>query len=365
MIRVGVLMFQNMRYAPFLKMYEKLLSELDNVEYDVIYYERDRNLGEIKDRHHIAVPWCGRGSLAAPKYEKLVNFLLYRRNAKKILKQKKYDFIIVLTSFPAVLLGDYLCKNYAGKFVVDIRDYTQERFKLYFKLEERAFSKAAMCVISSPGFVNFLPTIKYYNCHNIDANVRNIEKPMFEKASGRRIIISYIGSISYETQCKQLINLVVDDDRFEFHFYGNEANGTEISDYVVSLDNPRIKMKGPFLPVEKAGIYANSDLIFNCYGNDRMLVKYAISNKYYDGAIFRKPLLVSPNTSMAECSREFAYALDLENVNDLDKLFQWYQSIDENSYLEFAEQLLNKAMEENNIFVSRIKNIIEESEARV
>ena len=67
MIRVGILMFQNMRYAPFLKMYEKLVCDMGNVEYDVIYYDRDRSLGEIQDSHHVALPWHGKGTLAAPK----------------------------------------------------------------------------------------------------------------------------------------------------------------------------------------------------------------------------------------------------------------------------------------------------------
>ena len=103
MIRVGVLLFQNMRYAPFLKMYEKILKEMKNIEYDVIYYERDKSLEEIKDLHHIAIQWHGKGTLAAPKYEKMINFLFYAKDVKKLLKQKKYNFIIVLTSFPAVL----------------------------------------------------------------------------------------------------------------------------------------------------------------------------------------------------------------------------------------------------------------------
>lgn len=354
MIRVGVLLFQNMRYAPFLKMYEKILKEMKNIEYDVIYYERDKSLEEIKDLHHIAIQWHGKGTLAAPKYEKMINFLFYAKDVKKLLKQKKYNFIIVLTSFPAVLLADYLIRDYTGRFLVDIRDYTQESVKLYFKLEERVFSKAAIRVISSPGFVNFLPKLKYYNCHNMDSNVEKIEKPRFVKAKGRRIILSYIGTISYETQCKQLIDLVVKDDRFEFHFYGNEANGTEVSDYVGRINNSRIKMMGAFSPIDKPRIYSNSDLVFNCYGNEKMLVKYAISNKYYDSAIFRKPLLVSPKTSMAEFSGKFAYMLDLDNITSLDDLWNWYQMLDESEYECFANKIINLASEENTIFQRKV-----------
>ena len=65
--------------------------------------------------------------------------------------------------------------------------------------------------------------------------------------SGReKVVISYIGSISNETQCKQLIDLVEKDDRFIFRFYGNEANGTEVSEYVRRVHNDRIQMMGAF-----------------------------------------------------------------------------------------------------------------------
>lgn len=141
-------MFQNMRYAPFLKMYENLLSSMSDVEYDVIYYNRDRSLGEIQDSHHIALPWHGKGTLAAPKIEKMANFVFYARDARKLLSKNKYDFVIVLTSFPAVLLANYLTNYYKGRYLIDIRDYTQEKFKPYFELESKAFSNAAI-VLSS------------------------------------------------------------------------------------------------------------------------------------------------------------------------------------------------------------------------
>lgn len=364
MIKVGILMFQNMRYAPFLKMYENLLMDMNNVQYDVIYYERDKSLNEIKDANHIALPWHGKGTLAAPKYEKFANFLFYANDAKKVLAEKKYDFLIVLTSFPSVLISNYLRKEYSGRFLVDIRDYTQERFKPYFKIEEKVFSKAALCVISSPGFVNFLPNIDYYICHNIDAVAASKKICSFDKAYNRRLVIAYIGSISYETQCKQLIDLVIDDERFEFHFYGNESNGTEISRYINSKNNKRVKMMGEFLPSEKPSIYAASDLVFNCYGNDRILVKYAISNKYYDGAIYKRPLLVSPNTSMAEFSQGFAYALDLGNIDGLDDLYSWYYGIDEEEFISYSDSVINKSLSENTKFLEKVRDCILKSEVK-
>lgn len=358
MKRVGVLLFQNMRYAPFLKMYQSILDEL-GVEYDIIYYNRDKTLNEISNDHFIPINWRGKGTVAASKIEKLLNFTcIYPRQASSIIQERQYDFLIVLTTFPAVLLSGILQKKYSKHYIVDIRDYTKEFFRPYYLIESKVLSKAALRIISSVGYKNFLPSFDYVLCHNMDNTLSNTVLKPFNKKTKGRIKIAYIGSISYERQCKQLIDLVCLDERFEFHFYGNEANGTIISEYIHNLGNKRIVMHGPFLSTEKERLYELSDIIFNCYGNDRTLVKYAISNKFYDGAVYRKPLLVTPNTSMATLSGDYAFALDLERITSLDDLYLWYINIDKTGFEHYTESVLELATRDNNDAIKRIVNVI-------
>lgn len=343
---IGIIMFQNMRYAPFLKLYENILQEA-GLEYEVLYYNRDKALNETNDQKYIPIPWFGKGTVAAPKYEKLLNFVCYRSYLLKLLRSKKYDRLIILTTFPAVLISGYLKRVYKNRYIVDIRDYTQESFRPYFEMEAVALKNSALNVISSSGFVKFLPKASFVRCHNMTPNVTGEDCKPLAKAKDRPIVISYIGSIMYEKQCKQLMDLVYGDERFEFHFYGNEANGNGVSEYAKQLNSQRIVMHGPFLPHQKEEIYGASDLVFNCYGNDSTLVKYAISNKFYDAPLYGKPVLVSPDTAMAEESENYACALDLDRLTDLNDLFQWYQDLDENAYNAFAKTVIQKSAEEN------------------
>lgn len=348
-MKVGIFLFQNMRYAPFLLMYRNLFDSYPEVSYDIIYFNRDKSLKEIEDSHHYAIPWKGKGTLSASFSEKIISFFSYKSKAKKILKEKKYDYLIILTTFPAVLLSGYLSRRYKNKYIVDIRDYTYDNFFVYRFFERKAFNNAGLRIISSPGFTNFLPSNNYLLCHNMNDNASDSYlNYSFSPAHNRRIVISYIGTISYKQQCKELIHLVNNDTRFEFHFYGNEANGSEITNYVQSLNSDRIKFMGEFVPSDKPQIYAKSDLVFNCYGNDSALVKYAISNKFYDSALYKKPLLVSPGTSLASISRNFAYPLDLGKINDLNPLYEWYHSIDSDLYNEFSNSVIQHSIQDNN-----------------
>ena len=167
-------------------MYEEILRSVPGVEYDVLYFDRDRSLQETKRWPYIALPWYGKGTLAAPKYEKALNFLLYARNAKRTIQKNRYDFLIVLTTFPAVLLSGFLTKRYPGRYLVDIRGYTQEHFGPYYRMESKVLAGAAMRAISSPGFVNFLPPAEYCVCHNFTMEESVTACPAFTKAAGKR-----------------------------------------------------------------------------------------------------------------------------------------------------------------------------------
>lgn len=347
MKKVGVVFFHNLRYAPFIKYYTDILDSMDDVDYEVVYYNRDRSLNEPKNGKYIPIPWIGKGTNAASKMEKAFNFAFWKVYANRLIRKKQYDFVIVIMTTAAVLLEKTLVHQYEGKFIFDIRDYTQEHIKWFFEAEKQLVSSARLNVISSPGFKKFLPKGNYEICHNF-ARENEVKVPQkYVRKTKLPIQISYIGSISYENQCIELMKLVDRDERFTFMFYGNENTSHRVSSEVRKLGNPRIQMMGPFLPKEKEEIYRKSALVFNCYGNEQPLVLYAISNKHYDGALYRVPVLNSPKTIMAELAGKNGYALDLGNIDNLDGLYDWYMKLDEQAYDKFADNVIQKALTEN------------------
>lgn len=360
MKKVGIIFFHNLRYAPFVKYYTDILDSLNDIQYDIIYYNRDKKLNEPKNGKYIPVPWIGKGTNIASKFEKGINFIFWKIYVSNLLKKKKYDFIIIIMTMPAVLLERELIKNYDKKFIIDIRDYTYENIRWFAKSEERLVKHSRLNIISSPGFKKFLPNAHYEVCHNfaredeINNNINFVKKVDFP------IQISYIGSISYEEECLKLIDLVKDDNRFSFVFYGNENTSHIISKKIKKLSNNRIKMMGPFLPEEKENIYRKSALVFNCYGNDRPLVLYAISNKHYDGALYKVPVLNSPGTIMAKLAGGNGYELDLEKINNLNGLYDWYNALNKYDYEKYANNVIKNAIKENeNTRAKIISSILE------
>ncbi len=351
-MKVAIVAFNNIRFSPYILTYSELLKE-KGIETHLIYPNRANKEEEFAGVKY-AVRWN-------PQKKKIYNFLYFAKQAKRILKREKYDFVFVLTTFPAVLLSGFLSGRYKGRYLVDIRDYTYEGNKLFFALEKKVLKNAACTVISSPGFVNFLPKGEYCLCHNLPEKYARGNIP-FEK-SGEKIVIGYVGTIAYAENCRKLIDLVARDERFAFHLYGNENSKQQpIKRYVEDLNNDRIQYFGEYAAAEKDGILQRVDLLFNIYGNDRTLVKYALSNKLYDSFYYKKPLLVSPNTSMQEESDGYSYAVDFEKEKSLDGVYEWYFSLDAAAFEGYAQAYLATAFENNKRFKEKINKLLERNE---
>lgn len=355
MRKIGIILFSNIKYSPYADFYIDIINKTPETECDIIYFDRNSELCELVDEHHIPIKWVGNKD--SRLFGKISSFLSFIMQTKRVLKKKQYDMLILLTTIPAVLLYPYLNWHYRRKYIFDIRDYTYENVGVFYWIEKKIIESALCTIISSPGFQNFLPNSKYLICHNISEKISKSKGAQysFKRASGC-IVISYIGTIAYVEQCKRMCDLVLNDERFEFLLYGNEIHVGKVADYVSKLNCPRIKMMGSFNPSDKERIYGASDLVFNCYGNDNMVVKYALSNKLYEGAYYRKPLLVSPITSMKDVSGIYAFGLDLFKIVSLDELYEWYVNLDADSYNLYAGELIKKSLAENEKTRSIIQN---------
>ena len=260
---------------------------------------------------------------------------------------------------PAVLLSGVLTSRYKNRYLVDIRDYTHEKVSLYYQIESKVLKNAALRVISSYGFKNFLPELDYLMCHNTSYNFENAAK-QFDKKTDGKIIIGYVGTIAYVNRCKELIELVKKDERFAFHLYGNENHGTVIKDLVSELGCDRICYFGSYMPSDKERILNSVDILFNVYGNSTPLVKYALSNKLYDSFYFKKPLLTSPDTDMSYQAGEFSFDID-SNTASLDGLFDWYNSIDSENMIAYMNKRLDEYFAEMQLFNETLGGIFEKN----
>ena len=333
-MKVGIVAASNIRFSPYIYFYTNILDEY-RIDYEVIFPNREN----VKDNYQFKaheMPWNSR-------FGTLVAYYLYCFRVRQLIKLNNYDFLIVLTSNNAVFLAPYLKEHYSNKYIVDIRDFSHENIKMYYHLEKCAITHAKLNIISSRRFERFLPKENYSICHNFFLPQIIQRKKEWKKRLP--ITIGYIGKGGYLENCKMLCGLIKNDPRFSFEIYGMDEIPNELKEYT-GIKN--IHFRGKYTPDKKQEIIEKLDILFNIYGHGTPLLDYAISNKLYDAFVFIKPILTSPDTYMSEMAGPFGFSIDFSEHDVLNKLYDWYTTIDYQVLEEYSQKILSTIRNENN-----------------
>ena len=102
-----------------------------------------------------------------------------------------------------------------------------------------------------------------------------------------------------------------------------------------------------------------TDMINNLYGNNSMLLDYALSNKLYYAALLGLPILVSPDTYMEEvaCSYGFGYSVNINSDTVCDDIYNYYKNLIGKNFTLPVSILLD-VNKDNEQFKNAIKNYI-------
>ncbi len=344
---IGIIVGNNLRITPYAFYYTTILDEL-GIEYELVMPDRNKHL-KYNDSHVVQViPWEDESNVVS-------NYLRYARALKK-LTLSRYDFLIIPDTTVSVFSSYWLKKYFDKRYIIDIRDYTHEKNPVYFQLEKIALSHALARVVSSPKYTSFLPKGEYLICHNINTPQEK-SRYKFKKAS-KEIVIGYVGALSYIEQCKAIMRLVATDARFKLVFYGTGIADAGISDYMEKLGCSRISKYGSYVASDKGKIIEQIDILFNAYGSGYPLVDTALSNKLYDAMYYHKPLITSPNTYMAECAGMLSFPMELKEINELDKLWDWYNELNPNQVDDFADNVYSSLVIEHNNTKKEIQHLL-------
>lgn len=171
-MKIGIIGFIDKNKIPYLEFYEKEIQK-NNIEYNIIFWDRFNNLKTKKNNNEYTIHIkCIPGE---NKLKKLIPMFLFKLEVEKIINREQYTHLIVLTTIPGVLLAKTLLHKFQNKYILDIRDYTYEKYGFYKNIVEKLIEKSYFTTISSKGFLKFLPrSEKIITCHNI-SNVNSVK----------------------------------------------------------------------------------------------------------------------------------------------------------------------------------------------
>lgn len=351
---VGIIHNGDLKFCPYAKKYEKILDEC-NIQYEILFWNRSG----IEYNNDKYVFYNKDSGLGKNKISKAKDFWCFRRWLIKMVNDRKYDKLIVLSTLTGILVQRQLRQVYAQKYIFDIRDYSYERNYLFYLLEKRVIEHAAFTTISSKGFLSFLPANEtYVLTHNISECDYNCETNFQIKRSGR-INIVWLGMVRYYEQQSLIIKKLSEDGRFSLIFYGTGIQLEKFKNYVKENRLKNVYFYGEYNNEEKSLLLKNADMINNCYSVD-IETKYALSNKVYDGIFYHIPQLVEPATFKSELIEKhyLGIALDPQRESFADQLYEYYTTLDEEKFNRSCEEEKRMVLAEEEICIERIQKFV-------
>lgn len=341
----------DLKYCPYLARYIERLEEL-KVSYRVLFWNRGNFKLDLPNNY---VWYNSPSDEGASKIKKAVDFIGFRRWIIKQLSKKRTDKLILLSTLTAVLLFDKL-KKY--DYIFDIRDYSYENISVFKKIEKQIIKNSYFTAISSKGFMKFLPKYNYVIAHNFNRN-EMIECPKFAKKQ-LPLKIVWNGTVRFFDFQKKYLDALKNDERFQLVYHGAGTDLEKYKDYCSKNEIYNVVFTGPYNNKEKYNLLKDADILNNCYGGkDGDQLRFAISNRYYDGLIYHIPQLVETSGYKASVTNKCHVGIALDAGESFaDSLFNYYNSLSESDFDVACTKALKNIIKEDDIYIRKIDEFI-------
>lgn len=352
---IGIIFIGDMMYCPYFSKYKSILEKY-HMEYHIIYWNRSGEEGEVQDNY---ISFHRKSVLNKRKIWKIKDFILYRKWLIDLMKSKKYNKLILLSTLSGMLVADILVKNYKHQYIFDIRDYSYENIGLYKIIEKILIKQSAFTTISSYGFKKFLPKEKYLITHNILLSEQKAKRK-FAKTKNKKLNFVWMGSIRYFQHQKKIIEKLDRDGRFYIIFHGTGPELDLFKQYVKEHRFQHVYFTGKYSYTEKEKLLEKADILNNSYKRNKE-TRYAVSNKFYDGVNYHIPQLVETHCYKADIVNKYqlGIALDIEDKDFASKLYDYYFNLDEEKFNLSCDSLLHKIVDEEKQCIEAITRFIQ------
>lgn len=348
--KVALVLSGNIETAPYYVYYTDILDKF-GVKYDIICW--DRLLLNTNQKY------CFRykSPMHSNLIKKIFDFKIYSRYVKGILSSSGYDLVFVFTVMNSVFLASYLIKNFRGRYIIDIRDYSS--FYPYTKNAlRRVLENSKSNFVSSNGWKNWLPlNLEYTISHNVRLkDLQDINYPV-DVFKVKPITITTFGTLrDYEIQ-KKLICELKNKDNINLAFIGG---GYEpLKQYSEDNNITNIRFSGRYRKEEEPSIVINTDfvniLLPRSPGHDG-----AMSNRFYQAIIYRKPVIVNEGNIQADYVSRYSLGIVIGMNSDIYKeIVKYVSNFRMDHFQQGCLEIINLIKKEIIQFEESVKSTIE------
>lgn len=338
---------------PFVRTYSEFLSK-SNVEYDIISWNRD---GRDKAE---GIQYNYRQPLNSNRFLKLFGYLRFAQFAKKWINKNNYSKLIIFG--PQIgLFIPCLLKKYTGSYIFDYRDLSIEQMSIFHSTFRKVLENSYANIISSPGFMRALPAgYDFLVCHNF--NIDMVEATLNRSNGGQwnigtPIKILTIGGIRDYSSNSEVIRALANNPNYLIQFVGRGIAADALKSYCEMNSVKNVEFKG-FYHKEEEPNFIKSASFLNIYYPRKLSHDTALSNRFYNSLIFKRPMIVTKNTTQGDLAEQYKVGVAIENCNNISESLLNFL---ENDYLEYSnrcDELLRVLLVEQKSFYNKLTDFI-------
>lgn len=348
MNRIALIIPADVWYSPYVKIYSDILDDL-KISYDVISWNKSNS--SQKDKY------CYQGKSGSNSISKLIAYYKFSKFVRSIIRENKYNKLIIFTSQAGIFLSNYLKKKYKNNYIFDFRDLSIEQSKIFKSNFNKLLRNSFVNVISSPGFKKYLPAnYEYILSHNFDisqAQNNILQKGVFIQKNPIEILT--IGGIrDYESNAP-LMDSIGNNSQFILKFVGKGAGAEPLKEHCNENNYNNVFFEG-YYDKEDEPKYVKESSFLNIYYPDIITHKTAISNRFYNSLIYRRPMIVTKGQIQGDYCEKYNLGIAVSDINNMpNQIEEW---LDKNNLEEYEIRcinLLKEFLNDYSEFKSRIK----------
>lgn len=353
-MKVALILPSPIWFAPFIRIYTKILND-NNIDYEIISWNRDGK--DLKEGIQY-VDHFDRYERGVVEYAKYIRFII------KQVKENRYERIVVFTSQLSCLLSLFLLSQYKNKYILDYRDMHIEQKPIFKQIYSLLTKHSFANVVSSPGFIPKLPKSSYLISHN--CNIDSLREALARSSSkfieNKTDIIDVltIGGIrDYESNV-QVIDALANKEGFTVRFVGSGPSVESLKLHTKEINAMNVSFEG-YYPKEKEKEYIRTSTFLNIFYPRKLSHDTALSNRFYNSLIYKKPMITTANTTQGDYAVKFKVGVALDDCNNLvDDLKSFLQTTNHQEYSTQCDNLLREVLSDYEKFETELIAFINE-----
>lgn len=352
-MKIGLIVPGNLWFSPYVKIYTDILNQ-NNIEYEIISWNRDGTDKPSNTAFNLNINKLTR-------YQKFGPFIKYLSYIKETIRKNKYDKLVVFGPQTALLLYPFLKKEYKNNFLLDYRDLSIDQLPVLKTVFKKVLKISGLNVISSLGFKKHLPKEDYIISHNISSDLL-IGKKLATGENNLKsddINVLTIGSIrDYEANL-EVIKALANKENIKLFFVGKGDASAMLEKYTIENNIENIFFHGFYEKIEEED-YIKKATFLNIYYPQIKSHSSALSNRFYNGLIYGKPMIVTSNSIQGDFVEQYNLGVSVNNCNNLeDKLRKFRSEFNEIEFNNSAEKLLTDFKTDYDIFLAKVSSFFQ------